>query len=1103
MIISLDSETTGVDLHHGAKPFFVTICDENWRNTWWEWDVIPGTRDVDVPAKDVKDIVDCVDNADELILQNSKFDVTALGKLPNWPKGFKWPWNKVKDTLIGGHLLASNHRHDLNSMSIEYLAHDITQCEEDMKKAVDACRKIVNKKDSILGNWRIARKGLPDMPSIKPDGRDDDKPWKYDTWLPRAVVKYACTSFAFELLPPDPQQPTVGRLDGSTVAIDRSSKWGNPYHIGRDGTRQEVIAKYAHWIFKQDELLAALPDLHGKKLGCHCSPELCHGDVLRALCHPWFTVTQVYGNTDSAVTLGIHAKQIELINKRGLMPIYQRRLKLLSITTKMEELGVTANHERLTEIETQFTEEAETAEKICLNIASGYDDYQLVLPKSGNNKSLTEFVFDKMKLPAIKRSNKTGEPSLDKNVLEAYEVSLPARSKQLQFVLSLRDKRKRDKALQDIAGYRRFWIPMEIFNERGEQLWYLLHPHLNMTGTDTLRWSSNNPNEQNICFDCDTEILTTTGWIRADELTNEHQVAQYWKETEEIEFVNPVLVKQHFKGMMQHIKTEDHIDMMLTPAHRCLLQHRKTLKKFEVRADQFKGDQYHLHAGVYKNGSESLSPSEVTWLCAVQADGSYATVGDTKYGIGFSFRKKRKIERLRNCLIQLGAAYTERTTKLGVAFYVGTNEPIVLLAKKLMPDKCFGPWLLNYDRTTLDKFCTEVFLWDGTSKTSREYSSSHKSNADWIQILWTLSGRRARMRLYHPSNRPDYDHWIVGTPQKPAGYSGTSNFIKEEIPWDGPVYCVTVPSSFVVIRRNGKVSITGNSKQDITGREGFNLRYIFGPAPGREWWSLDAQNIELRLPAYESGEPEIISIFEEPDAPPYYGSTHLLNFHTVYPDIWDSALKESSFDKVGPLCKKKYKSTWYQYCKNGGFAVQYGAVEREEGTADKAFHRVGSHARLQARFSKLQELNGYWIRYANKNGYVETMPDKSLDMDRGYPLLCTRSQWGSILPTVPLNYHVQGSACWWMCQAMIRCQGLLDSWESSGFNAWMTMQVHDELVFDMPAGKGVQPYRTNLARVRELAKTMAQGGNDVGVPTPVGIEYHSKVWSEGITMEAA
>jgi hypothetical protein len=64
------------------------------------------------------------------------------------------------------------------------------------------------------------------------------------------------------------------------VFIGRPSKWGNPFEIGRDGTREQVIRMYEVHIRRSPKLLAALPELVGKCLGCYCKPLACHGDVL-------------------------------------------------------------------------------------------------------------------------------------------------------------------------------------------------------------------------------------------------------------------------------------------------------------------------------------------------------------------------------------------------------------------------------------------------------------------------------------------------------------------------------------------------------------------------------------------------------------------------------------------------------------------------------------------------------------------------------------------------------------------------------------------------------------------------------------------------------
>ncbi len=75
----------------------------------------------------------------------------------------------------------------------------------------------------------------------------------------------------------------VHKRDGYDIYIGRPSKWGNPFRLGPDGDRAAVIALYDQWVRTQPELMAALPELRGKRLGCFCAPRHCHGDVLAYL----------------------------------------------------------------------------------------------------------------------------------------------------------------------------------------------------------------------------------------------------------------------------------------------------------------------------------------------------------------------------------------------------------------------------------------------------------------------------------------------------------------------------------------------------------------------------------------------------------------------------------------------------------------------------------------------------------------------------------------------------------------------------------------------------------------------------------------------------
>ena len=292
-------------------------------------------------------------------------------------------------------------------------------------------------------------------------------------------------------------------------------------------------------------------------------------------------------------------------------------------------------------------------------------------------------------------------------------------------------------------------------------------------------------------------------------------------------------------------------------------------------------------------------------------------------------------------------------------------------------------------------------------------------------------------------------------------------------PWTNPTGTDTLRWSF-----------SNPNQANISKREGYNLRYLFGPRPGRVWYSGDAQNIELRIPTFEAGETALMDVFLRPKDPPYYGSYHLVVFDVLHPE---------KFKQHGAEAKTVFESTWYQWVKNGNFAVIYGA---QEAKADATYRVKGAYRMIRDRFPKIAELNDKMLKHARKHGYVETIPDREVHPRRGYPLLCSRAESGAVVPTTPLNYHVSGTAMQWMCKAMVRCQVALDAWKrQDGFDGWIAAQVHDELLFDFPQEGELDG--TNVARIRDLKVLMERGGDDIGVPTPVSFERHATTWAEG------
>lgn len=71
----------------------------------------------------------------------------------------------------------------------------------------------------------------------------------------------------------------AGTAPADAVYIGRPGPWGNPFVIGKDGSREQVIEKYRTSL--TPELIdRARRELKGRDLICWCAPAACHGDVL-------------------------------------------------------------------------------------------------------------------------------------------------------------------------------------------------------------------------------------------------------------------------------------------------------------------------------------------------------------------------------------------------------------------------------------------------------------------------------------------------------------------------------------------------------------------------------------------------------------------------------------------------------------------------------------------------------------------------------------------------------------------------------------------------------------------------------------------------------
>jgi len=418
---------------------------------------------------------------------------------------------------------------------------------------------------------------------------------------------------------------------------------------------------------------------------------------------------------------------------------------------------------------------------------------------------------------------------------------------------------KRRKPGPEIAGGRATFFATTVVEiaKLPEEMTYGLtveEDHSHVTGGvvthNTGRLSTTTPN----CFDSQTEILTKTGWVGLQYLSKKDCVAQWHKENGVIDFVQPLrVVKEQYTGEMVSIQNQ-HIDLVLTPNHRCPLVKRSG--RFEiVEANNYQSDRQQLHAGIYQGGTGlPLGDDMIRLLVATQADGSWSWSQ-----LDFGFTKKRKIQRLQKLLKSVDADFdcSDQLKKAGYTVSrIRVRGLVVQRLKNLLGNhKVFGPWILKMTRHQLDVFCDELFFWDGYAAGETMYFSSAHINADWAQIALALSDRRSKMRVYlPPSQRPNYQLDTVK-----RNYSWTTNVEITHQPSEGRVYCLTVPSGFVVVRRNGKVCISGQSQNfPRPDTDEWGIRQAFIAPPGKKLLVGDYEQVEMRIMADFSGDEKMI-----------------------------------------------------------------------------------------------------------------------------------------------------------------------------------------------------------------------------------------------------
>lgn len=325
------------------------------------------------------------------------------------------------------------------------------------------------------------------------------------------------------------------------------------------------------------------------------------------------------------------------------------------------------------------------------------------------------------------------------------------------------------------------------------------------------------------CFHPDTEVLTRKGWKRIWDLAEGEEVVQAIPEAgprARLEWVVPYAINRLPEPpggarRLVHLYNEG-LDLRLTPEHRTLGFTLGGNPKVYTPEEFAKAARSWLNAGMM---TEPSAPPKVDQrllrlAVAAQADG-YVAAGRIRWG----FTKARKIARMERLL---GTAGTRQVNGI-TSFYLSQEEAAPILALLDAPGKSFPWWWLDLGSEDRAAVLEEARYWDGhRGPRSRAYSYSNTDfqSVDVLQALAAITSTKTRCVLHEPRGKEVLPQKRLTVREIGHAHTRGDNLEVTSIPYTGPVACLGVDSTFVLVRDRGVTAIMGQTNFGVVFNQG-------------------------------------------------------------------------------------------------------------------------------------------------------------------------------------------------------------------------------------------------------------------------------------------